>query len=187
MAEPESRDLGGRDQDLDHRAEDGLEDGQREPGAGLAEGAGGEGAAGQQGDVGQGRVAVEHLDEEPVDNGRWGQEATVAPRVACLAAGVVDEVATELGGEVLPEGVEGGRNPSMHRGAPGPRWGRKITMCTGVPLFPRDEAAWGYRCLNAIRAFPFVFFSTFLESFAKAFKMGCCAATMQSGCAVTQR
>ena len=31
MAEPESRDLGGRDQDLDHRAEDGLEDGQREP------------------------------------------------------------------------------------------------------------------------------------------------------------
>src|SRR5208283_3068769 len=98
-------------------AEDGLEDGQREPGAGLAEGAGGEGAAGQQGDVGQGRVAVEHLDEEPVDNGRWSQEATVAPRVACLAAGVVDEVATELGGEVLPEGVEGGRNPSMHRGA----------------------------------------------------------------------
>src|SRR5208337_5459699 len=65
--------------------------------------------AGQQGDVGQGRVAVENLDEEPVDNGRWGQEATVAPRVACLAAGVVDEVATELGGEVLPEGVEGGR------------------------------------------------------------------------------
>ena len=93
--------------------EDGLEDGRREPGAGLAEGAGGEGAAGQQGDVGQGRVAVENLDEEPVDNGRWGQEATVAPRVACLAAGVVDEVATELGGEVLPEVVEGGRNPSM--------------------------------------------------------------------------
>ena len=67
--------------------------------------------------MGQGRVAVENLDEKPVDNGRWGQEATVAPRVACLAAGVVDEVATELGGEVLPEGVEGGRNPSMHRGA----------------------------------------------------------------------
>ena len=135
MAEPESRDLGGRDQDLDHRAEDGLEDGQREPGAGLAEGAGGEGAAGQQGDVGQGRVAVENLDEEPVDNGRWGQEATVAPRVACLAAGVVDEVATELGGEVLPEGVEGGRNPSMHRGASWTMVGQKNTIVHGGPAF----------------------------------------------------
>ena len=26
-------------------------------------------------DMGQGRVAVENLDEAPVDNGRWGQEA----------------------------------------------------------------------------------------------------------------
>ncbi len=30
---------------------------------------------------------------------------------------MVDEVAAELGGEALPEGVEGVRNPSMHRGA----------------------------------------------------------------------
>ena len=29
---------------------------------------------------------------------------------------MVDEVAAELGGEALPEGVEGVRNPSMHRG-----------------------------------------------------------------------
>ena len=125
MAEPESRDLGGRDQDLDHRAEDSLEDGQRGPGAGLAEGqgAGGEGAAGQQGDVGQGRVAVENLDEEPVDNGRSGQEATVAPQVASLAAGVVDEVATELGGEVLPEGVGGVGIRRCIAGPPGPWWG----------------------------------------------------------------
>ena len=91
--------------------------------------------AGQQGDVGQGRVAVENLDEEPVDNGRWGQEATVAPRVACLAAGVVDEVATELGGEVLPEGVEGGRNPSMHRGASWTMVGQKNTIVHGGPAF----------------------------------------------------
>ena len=109
--------------------------GKREPGAGLAEGAGGEGKAGQQGDVGQGRVAVENLDEEPVDNGRWGQEATVAPRVACLAAGVVDEVATELGGEVLPEGVEGGRNPSMHRRAFWTMVGQKNTIVHGGPAF----------------------------------------------------
>jgi hypothetical protein len=36
--------------------------------------------------------------------------------VAGQAASVVDEVAAELGGEALPEGVEGVRNPSMHRG-----------------------------------------------------------------------
>ena len=30
---------------------------------------------------------------------------------------MVDEVAAELGGEALPKGVEGVRNPSMHRGA----------------------------------------------------------------------
>src|SRR5208337_1646329 len=36
-------------------------------------------------------------------------------------------------------------------GPPGPWWVRKIPLCTGVPLFSRDEAAWGYRCLNAIR------------------------------------
>ena len=111
--------------------------GRRPTGAGRGPGrsAGGEGAAGQQGDVGQGRVAVENLDEEPVDNGRWGQEATVAPRVACLAAGVVNEVATELGGEVLPEGVEGGRNPSMHRGASWTMVGQKNTIVHGGPAF----------------------------------------------------
>ena len=93
------------------------EDGQGESGAGLAEGGGGEGAAGQQRDVGQGGVAVEDLDEEPVDDGRRGQEAAIGPGVAGGAAGGVDDVAAELGGEVLSEGVEGGRNPSMHRGA----------------------------------------------------------------------
>ena len=46
-------------------------------------------------------AAIIHCSEK-LDNGRWGQRVTVAPRVACLAAGVVDEVATELGGEVLP-------------------------------------------------------------------------------------
>src|SRR5208337_4409563 len=97
------------------------------------EGAGGEGAAGQQGDVGQGRVAVENLDEEPVDNGRWGQEATVAPRVACLAARSCLRVL---------------RVVEIRRciaGPPGPWWVRKIPLCTGVPLFSRDETAWGYR------------------------------------------
>ena len=117
MAEPESGRLGGRDQDLDDLAEDRLEDGQWEPATGLAEGGGREGSAGHQGDVGQGGVAVEDLDEEPVDDGRRGQEATIAPGMPGSSASRVDEVAAELGGEVLSEGVERGRNPAMHRGA----------------------------------------------------------------------
>src|SRR5208337_5254725 len=60
-------------------AEDGLEDGQRESGAGQAEGAAGEGAASQQGDMCQGGVAVEDLNEEPVDDGRRSQETAIAP------------------------------------------------------------------------------------------------------------
>ena len=39
-------------------------------------------------------------------------------------------------------------------GPPGPWSVRKIPLCTGVPLFSRDEAAWGYRCLNAIQDGP---------------------------------
>src|SRR5271157_249698 len=35
-------------------------------------------------------------------------------------------------------------------GPPVPWWVRKMLLCTGVPLFSRDEAAWGYRCLNDI-------------------------------------
>ena len=79
MAAPSTHRLGGGDQCLDHFVEDGLEDGQRESGAGLAEGAGGEGAASQQGDMCQGGVAVEDLNEEPVDDGRRSQETAIAP------------------------------------------------------------------------------------------------------------
>jgi hypothetical protein len=79
MAAPSTHRLGRGDQCLDHFAEDGSEDGQRESGAGLAEGAGGEGAASQQGDMCQGGVAVEDLNEEPVDDGRRSQETAIAP------------------------------------------------------------------------------------------------------------
>jgi len=75
------------------------------------------GAAGQQRDVGQGGVAIENLDQEPVDDGRRGQQTARAPRVSGRAAGGVDEVVLKLGGNVLPESVESGRNPAMHRGA----------------------------------------------------------------------
>ena len=82
MAAPAADRLGVGDHGPDHVAKDGLEDGQREPGAGHAEGGGAEGTAGQEGDMGQGGVAVEDLDEEPVDDGGRGQERGVAPGVA---------------------------------------------------------------------------------------------------------
>ena len=135
MAAPAADRLGVGDQGLDHVAEQGLEDGQGEPATGLAEGGGGEGAAGQQRDVGQGGVAVEDLDEEPVDDGRRGQEAARAPGVSGGAAGGVDEVVPELGGEVLSEGVEGGRNPAMHRGASCAMVVGKNTMVHGGSVF----------------------------------------------------
>ena len=101
MSKPASHGLGIGDQGLDHLAEHGAEDGQGETGAGLAVGRGGEGPAGQQRDVGQGGVAVEDLDEEPVDDSRRRQEAAINPGVAGQTAGVVDDVAAKLGGEVL--------------------------------------------------------------------------------------
>ena len=54
-------------------------------------------------------------------------------------------------------------------GPPGPWWVRKIPLCTGVPLFSRDEAAWGYRCLNAIRIMAhFLFQWTYKDSAIQA-------------------
>ena len=138
MAQPAADRLGGGDDGLDHVAEDGAEDGQGEQDAGLAEGAGGEGAAGHQGDVGQGGVAVEDLDEEPVDDGRRGQEAAIAPGVSGGAAGGVDEVGAEPGGEVLSQGAERVRNPAMHRGASCAMVVVRNTMVHGGPVLLKD-------------------------------------------------
>jgi hypothetical protein len=116
MAAPAADRLGVGDQRPGHVVQQGAEDGQGKSCAGLTEGGGGEGAAGQERDMGQGGVAVEDLDEEPVDDGRRCQEAGVTPGVSDGPAGGRDDVAAEPGGEVLSQGVEGGRNPAMHRG-----------------------------------------------------------------------
>src|SRR5262249_43232819 len=117
MAAPAADRLGVGDQRVDEVAEPGAEDSQGEPGPGLAEGAGGEGAAGQERDMGQGGVAVEDRDEEPVEDGRRGQETGIAPGVSGGAAGGEEDVVAELGGEVLSQRVADARNPAMHRGA----------------------------------------------------------------------
>src|SRR5262245_2438003 len=144
MAQPAAVHLGVGDDGLDQPAEDGAEDRQGEPSAGLTEGAGGKGAAGPQGDGGQGGVAVEELDEEPVEDGRRSQEAGIAPGMAGGGAGGVDDVSAEPRGEVLPEGLEGSRNSVMHHGASCARVGLvwKKPWCTEALFFSRVEAAW---------------------------------------------
>src|SRR5262249_34915485 len=115
-----------------------------------AEGAGGEGAAGQERDMGQGGVAVEDLDEEPVDDGRRSQQAGVAPGVSGGAAGGQDDVVAEPGGEVLSQGAEGGRNPSMHRGASRAMVSGKNTMVPGGPRHLKSQV-----CLELAGLTPF--------------------------------
>ena len=78
-------------------------------------------------------VAVEDLDEEPVDDGRRGQEAGVAPGVSGGATGGEDDVVAEPGGEVLSQRVEEGRDPVMHRGASCAMVSGKNTMVHGGP------------------------------------------------------
>jgi hypothetical protein len=104
--------MGVRGEGLDQGAEHGPEDPQWQARPGLVVRRAGEGAVGHQGHVVEGRVAVEHLEGEPVDDGGGGQEA-VAPGVPGLSAGGVDGVAVESAGEVLPQGAEGGNNPVM--------------------------------------------------------------------------
>jgi hypothetical protein len=79
-----------------------VEDGQRQPGAGLAESRGGEGPADQAGQVGQGGVAVQDLGEKQVDDGDGVQQA-VPPGVADGTANVEDGRAVEPAGDVVPE------------------------------------------------------------------------------------
>ncbi len=61
-------------------------------------------------------VAVEDLDEEPVDDGAGGQEA-VAPDVTELVADLMNCGWIEMVGQVLPEPVECVINTAMHPGA----------------------------------------------------------------------
>lgn len=107
--------LGGRDQRPDHAAQDRLQDRQGEPGAGLAVGGVGEGAAGQQADVGQRGIAVEDLHEQPMDDGVGGEQA-VPPGVSELAADLPDGTFIEVVGEVLPKPTQRVINTAMHPG-----------------------------------------------------------------------
>jgi hypothetical protein len=121
MPAPAALDLGPGDEGADDASEHGAEDGQRQPGAGLAVGRLGEGAAGLERDVRQGRIAVEDLEDEPEEDGEWGQEGIATPAVPESRAEVADGRLVEVGTEILPETVQCAMNPLRHRGPPGSR------------------------------------------------------------------
>jgi hypothetical protein len=102
VAAPDALRAGVRGEGLHLAAEHGLVDGQGQAGPSLAERGVGERAAGQERDVGQGGVAVQHLDDEPAEDGDGRQQA-VAPAVPGAAAGVVDGGHVEAGVEVPAE------------------------------------------------------------------------------------
>jgi hypothetical protein len=104
----------------------GGEERQREPGPGLAVGRGVDRGAAEVAEVGAGGVAVQDLPQEEA-GGDDRAELALAPPVAGLLAGLVDEGVGDVGGEVIldvadclldsshpwPPGYEGGvANPS---------------------------------------------------------------------------
>lgn len=83
-----------------------LAGGQGEPGAGLAVGRRGEGAAGQAGEVGAGGVAVQDLEDEQVDRGDR-VEYPLAPAVPGVPARLADGVRGERAGEIPADLTKG--------------------------------------------------------------------------------
>jgi hypothetical protein len=121
MPAPAALDLGPGDEGADHELEQGAGDGQRQPGAGLAVGRLGEGAAGLEGDVRPGRIAMGDLDDEPGDDSEWGQEGIAAPAVLELLAAVADGRVVDLGAEALPETAHCHLHRFRDRGPPASR------------------------------------------------------------------
>src|SRR6185312_12798141 len=104
--------------------------------------------------MGQGGVAVEDLDEEPVDDGRRGQETGVAPGVSGGAAGGADDVVAEPGGKILSERAEDAKTPSMHRGASCAMGVGEKTHGARRPRSSQVPRPLGFSGLNAIRVRP---------------------------------
>lgn len=108
--------VGGGDNPGQKVPEQGGEDGQREPGAGLAVGAVGEGFFGQGGDMDQRGIAGEDLAEKPGDGGE-GIEDAGPEGMTGVAAGPLDDGAVEEGVGVLPDALQRGIDAREHAGA----------------------------------------------------------------------
>jgi hypothetical protein len=122
MPTPEALGLGLGDQRLDQAVEHDLKDGQRQEGACQAVGRAGEKAAAEASDMFQGGVAVQNLEDEPVDD-RDGVEEALTPGVPGLAARGLDGIGFEAVSDILPQLLQDGINLVMHQGA---------SLCDGV-------------------------------------------------------
>src|SRR5207302_6395921 len=101
---------------------------------GLAVGAVGEGPDAEVDDVGAGGVAVEDLEQEEIDRG-GRVEDPLAPGVFGLAAGLLDGLHGQVGGDVLAQSAEDGDDTRRHGRAPSGTsvaWYR-TTRVPGVP------------------------------------------------------
>jgi hypothetical protein len=131
-AQPKTGGMRVRNEGLDQSAQYGFVDPQRQVGSREAICRGSECATGQERDVLKGRITVEHLDDEPVDDRRWCQKA-ISPAVTGLPAAVVNRFVVEVARKVLSKLANRGNNPLMHLWASCPMGLLRSTMVPGGP------------------------------------------------------
>ena len=115
MAEPATGVAGGGKERIGDATEQDLEDRERQAGASLAVGGGGEDLAGEMGKVRDRGVSVEDLDQKDVESVEGVEEAG-SPLMTDLSTDVGDGRAVEKWGGVLLEIVKGAKNAVMHQG-----------------------------------------------------------------------
>ena len=114
MAEPASGVEGRGVERIGDAADQLLEDLQRQAGPSQAVGGGGEGLAGEMGEMTDRGISVEDLDQEDVD-GSAGVEEGASPSMAAASTERVDGGAVEKWRGVLLETVKDANNPVMHQ------------------------------------------------------------------------
>lgn len=102
MSPPESLGLGGRDQGIDQIPEHGSKQVQGQNGASLAIRRGGEASCGEACDVFERGLAMEDLDDQPVNDGDE-IEPGIAPAMSGVATGGVDRFGIKMVSKVLPD------------------------------------------------------------------------------------
>src|SRR5271157_1326041 len=112
-AQPKPSGVGVRNESFDQSPQHGLVDPQRQVGSSQAIRRPSENATGQERDVLDSRIAVQHLNDEPVDDRRWCQK-TISPPITGLPANVVNSLLVEVACKVLSKRTNRGNNPLMH-------------------------------------------------------------------------
>ena len=95
--------------------------------------------------MGQGGIAVEDLDQEPVDDRGRSEEGVITPGVSGGEAGRLDEIRAEGAGDPLPKLIEDARNPSMHSEASCTMRVRKNPWFTEASFVTTSKDLWRYQ------------------------------------------